>query len=143
MFDDLILLAKGGLTVYHGPVKNVEEYFAGIGINLPERANPPDHLIDILEGIVKPGGGLSVQQLPVRWMLHNGYSVPHDMMKLLDQTGSSSKAVNLGDNDVQPFVGTTWQEKQDQRHLNTSKPHDLSNRITPGVLRQYRYYLGR
>lgn len=142
MFDDLILLAKGGLTVYHGPVKKVEEYFAGIGINVPERVNPPDHLIDILEGIVKPGGGLAVQQLPVRWMLHNGYPVPHDMMQLLDQIGSSSKDVNPNVDDSHSFVGDPWKEKQ-QSMNHLLNPRDLSNRITPGVLRQYRYYLGR
>ncbi|KAF8760513.1 hypothetical protein HU200_010137 [Digitaria exilis] len=54
MFDDLILLAKGGMTVYHGPVKKVEEYFSGLGIVVPDRVNPPDYYIDILEGIVKP-----------------------------------------------------------------------------------------
>lgn len=142
MFDDLILLAKGGLTVYHGPVKKVEEYFAGVGINVPERVNPPDHLIDILEGIVKPGGGLCVEQLPVRWMLHNGYPVPHDMMQLLDQTGSSSKEVNPSVDDSHPLVGEPWKEKQ-QSMTHILNPRDLSNRVTPGVLRQYRYYLGR
>ncbi|KAJ6311504.1 hypothetical protein OIU77_013294 [Salix suchowensis] len=50
MFDDLVLLAKGGLTVYHGPVKKVEEYFAGLGISVPERVNPPDHYIDVFGG---------------------------------------------------------------------------------------------
>ncbi|KAJ0914594.1 putative ABC-type sulfate transporter [Helianthus annuus] len=42
MFDDLVLLAKGGLTVYHGPVRKVEGYFSGLGINVPDRVNPPD-----------------------------------------------------------------------------------------------------
>lgn len=78
MLDDLILLAKSGLTVYHGPVKKVEKYFAGLGIHIPERVNPPDHLIDIVEGIVIPGGssGVTHEDLAVRWMLRNGYSHP-------------------------------------------------------------------
>ncbi|KAL6507909.1 putative white-brown complex protein 30 [Orobanche gracilis] len=91
MFDDLILLAKGGLTVYHGPVKKVEEYFASFGITVPERVNPPDHFIDILEGVVKPSAGLTVEQLPIRWMLHNGYPVPPDMLHLCDEIASASK----------------------------------------------------
>ncbi|XP_026416505.1 ABC transporter G family member 28-like [Papaver somniferum] len=37
MFDDLILLAKGGLMVYNGPVKKVEQYFAGLGVIVPDR----------------------------------------------------------------------------------------------------------
>ncbi|KAF6135092.1 hypothetical protein GIB67_040403 [Kingdonia uniflora] len=56
MFDDFILLAKGGLTVYHCSVKKIEEYFAGIGINVPERVNPPDYFIDILEECLMIGG---------------------------------------------------------------------------------------
>lgn len=78
MFDDLILLAKGGLPVYHGSVKKVEGYFGGLGIHVPERINLPDHFIDILEGITKTGSDVTSEQLPVRWMLHNGYPVRHD-----------------------------------------------------------------
>ncbi|KAL9252066.1 putative white-brown complex homolog protein 30, partial [Drosera capensis] len=65
MFDDLILLAKGGLLVYLGPAKKVEEYFAGLGIAVPERVNPPDHFIDILEGIAKPGSDFNYRELPI------------------------------------------------------------------------------
>lgn len=145
MFDDLILLAKGGLTVYHGPVKKVEEYFTGIGINVPDRVNPPDHLIDILEGIVKVGGGWTVQQLPVRWMLHNGYAVPSDMMPYLDEIASSSKgAMPSATTAYQPsIIGDAGPEKEDHMHHNILQALDLSNRVTPGVIRQYRYYLGR
>ncbi|KAI3473977.1 hypothetical protein Pfo_028765 [Paulownia fortunei] len=123
--------AKGGLTVYHGPVKKVEEYFASFGINVPERVNPPDHFIDILEGIVKPSAGLTVEQLPVRWMLHNGYPVPPDMLHYCDEIASASKGVMHG---------------RIIKSIHSSiflKTHDLSNRHTPGLIRQYRYFLGR
>lgn len=152
MFDDLVLLAKGGLTVYHGSVKRVEEYFAGLGITVPERVNPPDHFIDILEGIVKPGTGVTVQQLPVRWMLHNGYPVPPDMMHFCDQIEASSKGTNSNPDvaSEQSFAGDLWQDmmfnvecKRDSLEHNFLKTHDLSNRVTPGVMRQYRYFLGR
>ncbi|GMY09253.1 ABC transporter G family member 24-like isoform X3 [Fagus crenata] len=95
MFDDLILLAKGGLTVYHGPVKKVEEYFAGLGINSLERVNSPEHLIDIVEGIVISGGssGVSHEDLAVRWMLHNGYSAPTDMLQNAAGLARSSMGV--------------------------------------------------
>ena len=100
MFDDIIFLAKGGLTAYHGPVKKVEEYFASIGITVPDRVNPPDHFIDILEGLVKPNGNVTHQQLPVRWMLHNSYPVPPDMLHFADQiaaSSSSSSTSNVND----------------------------------------------
>lgn len=145
MFDDLILLAKGGLTVYHGPVKKVEEYFSGFGLTVPDRVNPPDHYIDILEGLVKPSSGVTVQQLPVRWMLHNGYPVPPDMLQYCDQIGNSSAgASNSSSDTLEPaLTGGSWQDNQEHQQLLFFQSHDLSNRITPGVMRQYRYYVGR
>uniref|UniRef100_A0A0E0MF05 ABC transporter domain-containing protein n=1 Tax=Oryza punctata TaxID=4537 RepID=A0A0E0MF05_ORYPU len=152
MFDDLILLAKGGMTVYHGPVKKVEEYFTGLGITVPERVNPPDYYIDILEGIVKPtmSAGVSVKDLPLRWMLHNGYDVPRDMLQSSSDSESSSfrgsTSPASGDasvaaevwGNVKDIVG----QKKDEYDYNKST-EDLSNRCTPGILRQYRYFLGR
>ncbi|KAJ0089186.1 hypothetical protein Patl1_32135 [Pistacia atlantica] len=153
MFDDLILLAKGGLTVYHGSVKEVEKYFAGLGIIVPERINPPDHFIDILEGIVKPSGGVNHQQLPVRWMLHNGYPVPADMLQYVDGD-SSSLVSHVADPSAgateQSFAGDLWQDlksnvelKHDHIRHNFLNSKDLSNRRTPGIARQYKYFLGR
>ncbi|MED6184984.1 ABC transporter G member 28 [Stylosanthes scabra] len=160
MFDDFILLAKGGLTVYHGPVNKVEEYFSGLGIVVPDRVNPPDYYIDILEGIIKipAGSGVSQKQLPVRWMLHNGYPVPMDMLELIEgmstnnTTGSPSVAASTPDNNVagQSFAGELWQDvkasvesKKDNFTYKFLTSHDLSNRKTPGSFTQYKYFLGR
>lgn len=161
MFDDLILLAKGGLIAYLGPVKKVEEYFAGIGINVPERVNPPDYFIDILEGIVKPSvsSGVNYKELPLRWLLHNGYPVPPDM---LDSTvmasqgdsahgGSPAAAGSDGPGgDGQSFTGDLLadikfnvEQKKDVFKLKMITSKDLSNRRTPGVFYQYKYFLGR
>ena len=160
MFDDLILLAKGGLIVYHGPVKKVEEYFAGLGINVPERVNPPDHFIDVLEDIVKPStsSGVSCRELPVRWMLHKGYPVPPDMQQISDGLARSSVEVNLGNQinyshagtGEQSFAGEIWQDvmcnvelQRDIIRHNFLRSRDLSNRRTPGVFMQYKHFVGR
>lgn len=153
MFDDLILLAKGGLTVYHGSVKKVEEYFAELGITVPDRVNPPDHFIDILEGIVKPSSSTAVdqKQLPVRWMLHNGYPVPLDMQQEAGLTASTGDGSSHDANsDKQSFLGEFWQDvvsnialKKDYVHNHLFQSKDLSDRVTAGVLRQYKYFLGR
>ncbi|CAE6251756.1 unnamed protein product [Arabidopsis arenosa] len=162
MFDDLILLAKGGLICYQGPVKKVEEYFSSLGIVVPERVNPPDYYIDILEGILKPStsSGVTYKQLPVRWMLHNGYPVPMDMLKSIEGMASSASAENsahggsahgsvVGD-DGTSFAGEFWQDvkanveiKKDNLQNNFSSSGDLSEREVPGVYQQYRYFLGR
>ncbi|GLT54835.1 hypothetical protein SLA2020_279990 [Shorea laevis] len=159
MFDDLILLAKGGLTVYHGSVKKVEEYFASLGITVPERVNPPDYFIDILEGIIKlsTSTGVNVKQLPVRWMLHNGYAVPMDMLQSADgMAATSGENSNHGANvsndgyDSQSFAGEFWQDvkfnvklQKDNIQHNFLKSNDLSNRNTPGAFQQYKHFLGR
>lgn len=159
MFDELVLLAKGGLTVYHGRIKKLEEYFAGLGITVPERENPPDYFIDILEGIIKPDTttGVTCKQLPVRWMLHNGYPVPPDMLEseemlpAFGQTGSEKPARRTDPVNWEPsFVGDLWNDlkttlglKQDILLHNFFRSRDLSNRITPGVFSQYKYFLGR
>lgn len=158
MFDDIVFLAKGGFTAYQGPVKKVEEYFAGIGIIVPDRVNPPDHYIDILEGLVKPDSGVTHEQLPVRWMLHNGYAVPPDLLHFADEiaatasgsVSTSSNATKGTGEDDKSFAGEFWQDVKTNVHVR--KDHvaekllavkDLSNRTTPGVIRQYRYFLGR
>lgn len=156
MFDDLILLAKGGLTVYHGPVKKVEEYFSGLGINVPDRVNPPDYFIDILEGIVKPSTstGINYKELPLRWMLHNGYDVPRDMLENAGDIDTSNKGTTGSaagtDSEGQSIAGEVWDnvkdivgQKRDEYEYIFAKSTDLSNRRTPGVLAQYKYFLGR
>ncbi|MED6107013.1 hypothetical protein PIB30_010153 [Stylosanthes scabra] len=158
MFDDLILLAKGGLTVYHGPVKKVEEYFAGLGISIPERINPPDYFIDILEGIVESGGrsGVSYKDLPVRWMLHNGYPVPLDMQKYAAKFGNltpnPAKEIDPDGfgHEERSFAGELWHDVRHHVELEGEKirfkflkSKDLSNRKTPGIFKQYKYFLIR
>ncbi|WOK92771.1 hypothetical protein Cni_G01463 [Canna indica] len=156
MFDDFILLAKGGMTVYHGPVKKLEEYFSGLGINVPDRVNPPDYFIDILEGIVKPTTSTNIthKELPLRWMLHNGYEVPRDMLQEAGDLDSSVRGTEIHSSDSgsepQSFAGEVWGnvrdivgQKKDEYEYQFSKSKDLSERRTPGVLKQYRYFLGR
>jgi len=151
MFDDLILLAKGGLTVYHGSVKKVEEYFSSLGISVPERVNPPDHFIDILEGIVRPStsSGINYKQLPLKWMQHNGYDIPPDMLHNAGD-GLARDGSLGGASDSVSIAGELWgdvkcivEQKKDHIEHNFSRTLDLSNRKTPGVFRQYKYFLGR
>lgn len=158
MFDDLILLAKGGLTVYHGPVKKVEEYFTGLGIQVPERVNPPDYFIDILEGITKPSNpsAVSFKELPLRWMLHNGYAVPPDMLDSAGMTpspggdsvsgASTASKIEMDQSflrDLFQDIKFTIGQKTDKILHNFTKSEDLSERQTPSVLMQYKYFVGR
>jgi hypothetical protein len=52
MFDDVILLAKGGRTAYYGPVAQVKAHFEGLGYVVPPHMNPPDFYMDVISGLV-------------------------------------------------------------------------------------------
>ncbi|VAH15942.1 unnamed protein product [Triticum turgidum subsp. durum] len=144
MFDDFVLLARGGLIAYHGPISEVENYFSGLGIKVPDRENPPDYYIDILEGIAKTKmrGHATPKHLPLLWILHNGYEVPEDMRKDLEEINMMHELYTVG-SITRELSSVEQTESKDSVHQNVSQRNDLLNRKTPGVLAQYRYYLGR
>ncbi|KAF3322103.1 ABC transporter G family member 28-like protein [Carex littledalei] len=153
MFDDIIFLAKGGLTVYHGSIEKVEGYFSMLGLNVPDRMNPPDYFIDVLEGIVKSNAQIDIKHLPLQWILYNGYDVPKDMQEDLEEMNGSNRSSGLGSMRAESGESVTdeiWANARYSRNDDTihkkdffKKSNDLTNRKTPGVLTQYRYYLGR
>jgi ABC-type multidrug transport system ATPase subunit/ABC-type multidrug transport system permease subunit len=58
-FDTLLLLAKGGKTVYFGDIgdngKTIKEYFGRNGAPCPSAANPAEHMIDVVTGTQSVG----------------------------------------------------------------------------------------
>lgn len=58
-FDSLLLLAKGGKTVYFGDIGDnaatVKEYFGRQGATCPESANPAEYIIDVCSGSLSQG----------------------------------------------------------------------------------------
>lgn len=56
MFDDLLLLAPGGRTVYSGPTSKTLGYFTAHGYPCPPKANPSDHFIDVVSGAIAVRG---------------------------------------------------------------------------------------
>ncbi|KAF4459652.1 ATPase [Fusarium albosuccineum] len=58
-FDTLLLLAKGGKTVYFGDIgeqaKTVREYFGRYGAPCPKDVNPAEHMIDVVSGHLSQG----------------------------------------------------------------------------------------
>lgn len=53
LFDQALLLGKGGRTVYLGPAAGALPYFRDLGFIKPENENPADWLMDILSGEVE------------------------------------------------------------------------------------------
>ena len=58
-FDTLLLLTKGGKTVYFGDIGHqattVKEYFGRHGAPCPTEANPAEHMIDVVSGPLSQG----------------------------------------------------------------------------------------
>ena len=52
LFDDLLLLGKGGMTVYQGPAESMSAYFGERGFPCPELENPADYYMDVIAGII-------------------------------------------------------------------------------------------
>lgn len=52
LFDQVLLLGQGGMTVYQGPADGMVDYFEKRGFSCPERENPADYCMDVLSGIV-------------------------------------------------------------------------------------------
>lgn len=58
-FDSLLLLAKGGQTVYFGDIGEqacvVKDYFGREGAPCPPGVNPAEHMIDVVSGVLSQG----------------------------------------------------------------------------------------
>lgn len=160
MFDDVMFLAKGGRTVYLGPVCEVEDYFAGIGLVVPERMNPPDHYMDALEGIAVPldEPDFDPQNLPVMWLINRGYNIPSDLAKRaadLQRGQTMKRSKSRGGEDSKPkrktsFFQDLWTEvraffivRKDLLVSSFQRVENKSGRNTPGFLRQFFIILGR
>lgn len=94
-FDNLLLLAQGGKTVYFGAIgKNgatLKEYFARHGAPCPKDANPAEHMIDVVSGTLSQGRGWNKIWLE---------SPEHDFtVKELDRINSEAAANPPGDSD--------------------------------------------
>lgn len=58
-FDTLLLLTRGGKTVYFGDIgdnaKTIKEYFGRYDAECPPRSNPAEHMIDVCSGSLSQG----------------------------------------------------------------------------------------
>jgi hypothetical protein len=151
-----MFLAKGGRTVYLGPVDDVEDYFRLMGIIVPERINPPDHFMDVLEGVFKPEGNpnFDPKVLPLKWIQHNGYPVPSDLQALAENLEGVKKAdhapLGASTGMKNSFSQDLWHEftsfcevKWDDFKSIFSCTRDLSGRRTPGFFSQFTFIISR
>ena len=70
LFDDVMLLCKGGMLAYLGPSQLALDYLEELGFPLPKNENPADFALDVLSGVVPREGHASFQpeQLVPQWV---------------------------------------------------------------------------
>ncbi|KAL6357064.1 hypothetical protein LRP88_10681 [Fusarium phalaenopsidis] len=105
-FDTLLLLAKGGKTVYFGDIgqnaKTIKEYFGRYGAPCPPEANPAEHMIDVVSG----NGSSRDQDWNQIWL----QSPEHDQLsKDLDHMVAEASARPSGvEHDGNEFAASMW-----------------------------------
>eukprot|EP01135_Chromosphaera_perkinsii_P012005 Nk52_evm13s2568 gene=Nk52_evmTU13s2568 len=93
-FDDLLLLGKGGRTVYAGPVDEATAYFASIGFDCPMGENPADYYLDVVSGrIPRNGQKFNPMDLFTMWEEHSKgkKEVTMDEMKKVDKENENAE----------------------------------------------------
>ncbi|PSC68046.1 ABC transporter G family member 28-like [Micractinium conductrix] len=75
LFDDLLLLGKGGGVsgMFYGPVTGMQPYFEGLGFIFPLQQNPADACMDIVSGAALRPGQASAAELFDFWSDHCGH----------------------------------------------------------------------
>ena len=70
LFDDVMLLCKGGMLAYLGPSQLALDYLEELGFPLPKNENPADFALDVLSGVVPREGHAKFQpeQLVPLWI---------------------------------------------------------------------------
>lgn len=119
-FDTLLLLAKGGKTVYFGDIgqnaNTIKEYFGRYGAPCPPEANPAEHMIEVVSENEHPAWNQDWNQI---WL----QSPEHDQLsKDLDRIIAEAAARPSGaSDDGHEFAASMWtQVKQVTHRMNIS-----------------------
>ncbi|KAJ5192616.1 hypothetical protein N7449_008758 [Penicillium cf. viridicatum] len=104
-FDTLLLLARGGKTVYFGDIGDnadtLKAYFARHGTPCPPEANPAEHMIDVVSGMAPEG-----QNWSQIWLESPEYV---QLIKDLDTMVDEAAAHPSGTiDDGHEFAATIW-----------------------------------
>ncbi|KAJ5751441.1 ABC-2 type transporter-domain-containing protein [Penicillium nucicola] len=106
-FDTLLLLAKGGKTVYFGDIgengQAIKSYFGRYGAVCPPGVNPAEYMIDVVSGTVCPG-----QEWHQTWL----ESPEHDrttkeLEHILEEVNAKPPVMQ---NDENEFATSLWEQ---------------------------------
>lgn len=104
-FDNLLLLAKGGNTVYFGDIgkdaATIRKYFANHGAPCPPGKNPAEHMIDVVSDTTQDWSGIWKGSREYSQMLHHLDEIVNETKRTVSQCsmidGDSEFAMPLWD----------------------------------------------
>ncbi|KAK9342235.1 ABC-2 type transporter-domain-containing protein [Lipomyces starkeyi] len=106
-FDTLLLLAKGGKTVYFGDIgqnaNTIKEYFGRYGAPCPPEANPAEHMIDVVSGDGDPSQAQDWNQIWLQSPEHAQLS--KDLDHIVAEAVARPSEVN---DDGKEFAASMW-----------------------------------
>ncbi|EJP68554.1 ABC transporter, putative [Beauveria bassiana ARSEF 2860] len=119
-FDTLLLLAKGGKTVYFGDIgdnaSTIKSYFGRHGAPCPSEANPAEHMIDVISGNGAPSHKQDWSKIWLESPEHEHLSKELDHM--VESALSRPSGVN---DDGNEFAASMWtQIKLVSHRMNVS-----------------------
>ncbi|KAJ6229696.1 abc transporter g family member 28 [Anaeramoeba flamelloides] len=118
MFHNVLLLGKGGRTVYLGPTEHSLGYFEHLGFRCPEFVNPADFMMDVIAGNERIEGSKESFEPTRLFTLWNEEGVQY-----LDKLTEEGK------------IEDPENKKQDYEEIHDTVLHDR-NRKTAGFFRQ-------
>ena len=106
-FDNLLLLARGGNTVYNGPIGShavdVRRYFQEAGAPCPPGRNPAEHMIDVVSGELS-----QKQDWPQTWLNSPQAAAIQEELRSLEND-AASRPVSY-DETATEFAATLWEQ---------------------------------
>jgi len=135
LFDDVLLLGKGGQTVYQGESAKAKDYLLGLGFRMPANENPADWFIDVLSGeVTNEAGDYSLKKLFEKWT--EKMAAQGDKNVRRAPTRFSFKAddmqVNELRSEIENAVEEAWNVVDAGDELDKEELHDIIRYCSPG-----------
>jgi len=153
LFDNVLLLGKGGMTVYYGPTSDLEAYFEKRKSPCPQRANPADYYMDVLSGVIPHPNreDWKREDLFEEWMTapENPDCISAEEAAMLMEEVISADEEAEGSADKKGWFcgkccGSVMNElKMLFNHLVKGALHDKTGRMTPGDWGQFKLLFKR
>ncbi|KAJ5124522.1 uncharacterized protein N7515_008347 [Penicillium bovifimosum] len=106
-FDQIVFLAKGGKTVYFGPIREnaaaIEDHFSRHGAPCPPETNPAEHMLDVVSGQLSQGRDWS--QLWLESPEHN--DMIQELDSIIEEAAAKPQAVT---GDGRELACTLWEQ---------------------------------